>query len=257
MSYECFNVSIKDYIATVVFDHPPVNAQNRRSRDELIDIFDECSDREDVRVVVLTGAGKVFSAGADVKERVGMVKAPGDYIRHNRVTREFIYAIEDCTRPVIAAVNGPAIGAGFRLMLACDIMVAADHAFVQMTEVDVGLSGGMKSRSQHFSRSMSRYMYYTGRRIPATELYRLGVLTACVPAAQLMDTAMDIAREIATKSPLFVAKAKAGFNVVEEMPQRDAYRYEQTLTVQLSKSEDTREAQKAFVEKRKPVFKGR
>jgi enoyl-CoA hydratase len=257
MTYECFKVSVEDYIATVIFDRPPVNAQNRRSREEMIQIFDELSDRDDVRVVVLTGAGRVFSAGADIKERVGLVKAPGDYIRHNRLTREFLYSIDDCSKPVIAAVNGAAIGAGFGLMLRCDIMIAADHAYFQMGEINVGLSGGMKFRAKHFSRSMSRYMYYTGRKIPATELYRVGVLSACVPAAQLMDTAMDIAREIASKSPLAISRAKAGFNVVEEMPERDAYRYEQTITVDLSKSEDTREAQRAFVEKRKPVFKGR
>ena len=254
MAYECFKFSVQDHIATVTYDRPPVNAQNRRARDELIDIFDECGDRDDVRVVILTGAGKVFSAGADVKERVGLVSQPGDYTRHNRVTREFFYAIEDCTKPVIAAVNGPAIGAGFRLMLSCDIMLAADHAWFQMTEVDVGLSGGMKSRTTHFRRSWARYMWYTGRRIPATELYRLGVITACVPAAQLMDTAMDIAKEIASKSPLVIAKAKAAFNAVEEMPEREAYRFEQGITVELSKSRDTREGLQAFVEKRKPKF---
>ena len=113
MAYECFKFSVENHIATVTYDRPPVNAQNRRARDEAIDIFDECGDRDDVRVIILTGAGKVFSAGADVKERVGLVSQPGDYTRHNRVTREFFYAIEDCTKPVIAAVNGPAIGAGF------------------------------------------------------------------------------------------------------------------------------------------------
>ncbi len=257
MAYECFNVSVADHIATVVYDRPPVNAQNRRSRDELIQIFDDCSDRDDVRVVVLTGAGRVFSAGADIKERVGMVKLPGDYIRHNRVTREYFYAVADCAKPVIAAVNGPAIGAGFYLMMSCDIMIAADHAYFQMTEVDVGLSGGMKFLSKHFSRSMARYIYYTGRKVSAAELYRIGVLSACVPQAQLMVTAMELAREIASKSPLAIRKAKAGFNATEEMPERDAYRYEQTITVELAESEDTREAQRAFVEKRKPVFTGR
>jgi enoyl-CoA hydratase len=257
MTYECFKVDVTDYIATVVYDRPPVNAQNRRSRDELIQIFDECSDRDDVRVVVLTGAGRIFSAGADIKERVGLVKAPGDYIRHNRVTREYFYAVADCTKPVIGAVNGAAIGAGFDLAMRCDILVASDQAYFQMSEVNVGLSGGMRFLTKHFSRSMARYIYFTGRKISATELYRLGIITACVPAAQLMDTAMDIAREIVSKSPLTVLRAKAGFIVVEEMPERDAYRYEQTITVDLAKTEDTREAQRAFIEKRKPVFKGR
>ena len=256
MTYQYFKVNVADFVATVVFDHPPVNAQNRASREELIRIFDECSDRDDVRCVLLTGAGKTFSAGADVKERVGMVKEPGDYIRNNRLGRECFYSAADCAKPVIAAVNGPAISAGLYLVLCCDIIVAADHTYFQMRDIDVGLSGGMKILTKHFGRSMSRYMYYTGRRIPTQELYRVGAITACVPAAQLMDTAMEIAAEIASKSPLAIRKTKAGFNVVEEMPERDAYRYEQTITIELSRSEDAREAQLAFIEKRKPVFKG-
>jgi enoyl-CoA hydratase len=257
MNYECFRIKIEDYIATVVFDRPPVNAQNRKSRDELTHIFDSLSDNDNVRVVVLTGAGKTFSAGADVKERVGMAKEDGEYIRHNRVTREFFYAVTDCAKPVITAVNGAAIGAGFCLMMCGDIVLASDNTVVAMTEVDVGLSGGMKFLTQHFGRSYARYIYYTARRIPASELYRLGVIQACVPQEKLMDTAMEIAREIASKSPIAVQTGKRGFNTVEEMPDRDAYRFEQGLTIALSKTEYTKEAQRAFTEKRKPVFKGR
>lgn len=250
MNYECFKVSIADGIATVVFDRPPVNAQNRRSRQELIRIFDSLSDNDAVRVVVLTGAGKVFSAGADIKERVTMDKADGGYIEHNRVTREFLYAVTDCAKPVITAVNGPAIGAGFALMLTGDIMVASETAVFQMPEVDVGLSGGMKFMTQHFGRSFARYIYYTGKRIPAAELHRLGVIQACVPPEELMPTAMGIAREIAAKNPLAIETAKRGFNTVEEMPVRDAYRYEQGLTVMLSKTKYAAEAQGAFGSKR-------
>lgn len=250
MQYECFKVTIADHIATVVFDRPPVNAQNRRSRDEAIDIFDSLSDDDSVRVVILTGAGKTFSAGADIKERAGMDKSHGHYIRHNRVTREFLYAVKDCTKPVITAVNGPAIGAGFVLMLCGDIMIASDTAVFAMPEVDVGLSGGQKFMTEHFGRSYARYIYYTGRRIPAAELYRLGILQACVPPAELMPTAMAIARDIAAKSPLAIETAKRGFITTEEMPVREAYRYEQGLTVMLSKTDYTREAQAAFIEKR-------
>jgi enoyl-CoA hydratase len=109
---------------------------------------------------------------------------------------------------------------------------------------------------QHFSRSMARYMYFTSRRIPAAELHRLGVITNVLPPDQLMAEAKAIAAEIAAKSPTAVRAVKRAFNVVEEMPTRDAYRYEQTITVDLSKSDDTKEAQAAFVEKRKPNFKG-
>ncbi len=248
---------VAEGVATITLDRPPVNAQNRRLREEVTRLFDACSDREDVRCVVLTGAGKSFSAGADIKERVGLVQEPGDYIGHNRLTREFFYAPMDCLKPVICAANGPAIGAGFALMLACDILLASETCWVQMPELDVGLAGGAKFLSEHFSRSTARMMFFTGRRIPAAELHRLGLIEPVLAADQLMPAAMQMAREIAAKSPLALRQAKRSFNVVESMPYREAYRFEQTITEELSRSEDTQEAQRAFLEKRKPVFKGR
>jgi enoyl-CoA hydratase len=257
MNLETVRLEVSDYIATVTIDRPPVNAQNQKAREELIRVFDAISDRDDVRVAILTATGKVFSAGADVKERVGLVKEPGDYIRNNRLVREYFYAISDCAKPVIAAVNGPAFGAGFVLMLSCDIMLASDDAYFVVPELDVGLAGGARFLMDHFGKSMARYIYFTGRRIPAAELHRLGVITACVPHDKLIAEAMQIAREIAAKSPVAVREVKRAFNVVEEMPSRDGYRFEQTVTVALSHSEDAKEAQRAFVEKRKPVFKGK
>jgi enoyl-CoA hydratase/carnithine racemase len=257
MKYQMFRLEVADYIATVTFDRPPVNAQNRQSREEAIHLFDALSDRDDVRCVILTSGSNAFSAGADVKERVGLVREPGDYVRHNRLTREFFYAITDCAKPVVAAVNGAAFGAGFVLALSCDIVIAAEDAYFVMPELDVGLAGGAGFLMQHFSRSMARYMYFTARRIPAAELHRLGVITAVLPPDRLMAEARAVATEIAAKSPGAVTAVKRAFNVAEAMPTRDAYRYEQTITVDLSKTEDTREAQRAFVEKRKPKFTGK
>jgi enoyl-CoA hydratase len=257
MQLEQFRLDVADGIATVTFDRPPVNAQNRRTREELIRVFDTLSDRDDVRVAILTGAGNMFSAGADLKERVDLVHEPGDYVRHNRLVREFFYAVTDCSKPVIAAVNGPAIGAGFVLMLACDIMIASDNAYFSMPEINVGLAGGARFLMEHVARSKLRSIYFTGRRVPAAELYRLGVIEACPPREQLMETALDLAREIAAKSPLAIRHIKRALNTIEELPVRDAYRFEQSVTVELSHTEDAREAQRAFVEKRKPEFKGR
>jgi enoyl-CoA hydratase len=107
-------------------------------------VFDAISDREDARVAILTGTGDVVSAGADMKERPGLVKEPGDYLRHNRITRECFHSIKECTKPVIAAVNWPAAGAGYALMAFCDIVIASENAWVSIPEIDVGLSGGMR-----------------------------------------------------------------------------------------------------------------
>ncbi|SPJ25414.1 enoyl-CoA hydratase/isomerase family protein [Palleronia abyssalis] len=254
---EYHDVTIEDRIAVVTMNRPPVNAQNRRMREELIEIFDALSDDERVGVVILRSGCKAFSAGADIRERTGIEASRGDYVRHNRLAREYFHAVADCEKPVIAAVNGAAIGAGFALMLSADIMLASDDAWFQMPEVNVGLAGGAAFILEHFTKSRCSAMYYTGRRYPASELYRLGVIEAVVPVDKLMDEAMTYAREIAAKSPVAIQFAKRAFGTVQEMPVRDAYRYEQSLTVGLSRTEDAKEAQRAFVEKRQPVFKGR
>lgn len=257
MDLQTVRLSIADYIATVEMNRPPVNAQNAQMRGELTWVFDSISDRDDVRVAILTGTGNMFSAGADIKERPSVAQAPGDYLRHNRVTRECFFSIKECAKPVIAAVNGPAMGAGYALMVYCDIMLASDNAFVSMPEIDVGLSGGARMLLELFPKSKARRMFFTGHRVSAQELYRLGVIEACVPRERLMEEAMKIAHEIAAKSPLAIRYAKDDINTIEEMSMRDAYRYEQNITIALSRTEDAREAQRAFIEKRPPVFKGR
>jgi enoyl-CoA hydratase len=243
-------------VATVKLARPPVNAQNRRFREEIIAVFDMLSDRADVRAVVLTGEGKTFSAGADLKERPSLSEEIGAYPRHNRIVRESFNAVMECEKPVIAAINGAAIGAGCVLALCCDILIASDSGYLAMTEVDVGLAGGVSHVRRFFRESDARLLIYTARRTSGPELYRMGVVSACVSADALLDTAQGIAREIAGKSPLAIKAAKRSFNVTEDLPLRDAYRFEQSQTVALASSEDTKEAQRAFAEKRKPVFKG-
>jgi enoyl-CoA hydratase len=255
--YECFDLEVADLVATVSLNRPPVNAQNRRFREELITLFDCLSDRDDVRAIVLTGKGKTFSAGADLKERPGLTGEIGAYPRHNRTVREGFNAVMECDKPVVAAINGAAIGAGCVLALCCDILVAAEDAYFAMTEVDVGLAGGVAHVRRFFRESDARLLIYTARRIPGPELHRMGVVSACVPQDSLLTTALGIAREIASKSPLAVRAAKRSFNVTENLSLRDAYRFEQTQTVALASTEDTKEAQRAFAEKRKPIFTGR
>ncbi len=253
---ELIQVTVQDHIATVMMNRPPVNAQNTAFREELIQAFDSFTDRDDVRVAILTGFGKMFSAGADMKARP-KGDTPGEYWAFNRYVREMFNAIHECAKPVIAAVNGPALGAGFGLVAACDIILASDNAVFGMPEIDIGLMGGAAMLQQFFGRSRSRRMFFTGWRVPAEELYRTGVIECSVPLDQLMPEAMKLATEIASKSPLAMRYAKQSMNVTMHMPPRDGYRFEQGMTVQLSHSEDAKEARDAFFEKRKPEWKGR
>lgn len=254
---EAFSVALEENVAVVTMRRPPVNAQNRRFREEIIRIFDTLHDTPEVRAIILTGEGRAFSAGADLKERPGLADEPGAYPRHNRLVRAAFDCVMECEKPVIAAINGPAIGAGCVLALCCDILLASEEAFLSMTEVDVGLAGGVRHVLRHFGQSDARLMIMTARRITGPELYRMNVVSACVPGGTLMETAQGIAQEIAGKVPLAVRAAKRSFTLTEELPLHEGYRYEQSQTVALSATEDTREAWRAFAEKRRPVFKGR
>jgi enoyl-CoA hydratase len=257
MEFKTLLVEIKDRIALVTLNRPPVNAQNAEMRADITACFDELSDREDVACIVLTGSGKVFSAGADIRERPNLGATPGAYGRHNRLVRESYYALVECAKPVIAAVNGPAMGAGFGLVMGSDIWVASEDAYVSMPEINVGLAGGVTFLQRVFSQSRARRMFYTGMKVSAQELYRLGLIEACLPADELLPYAMEIARDMASKSPIALRLAKEAARMTMVMPPRDAYRYEQGNTVALSKTEDAKEAQRAFLEKRAPVYTGR
>ena len=256
MPEEIVTLDVTDHVALVTLNRPPVNALNRAMRDAIIETFDAIAERDDIRVAVLTGAGKAFCAGADLKDRPDPTKT-GAYHAHNRVTRETGNAIRECAKPVIAAVNGAALGAGLGLMAACDIFLVAEDAAFGMPEIDVGLAGGGAMLRTIFGRSAMRRMMYTGDRLTGAELYRRGIVEAALPREELLPEAMRMAARIAGKSPLAVNYAKTSANMVDLMPQRDAYRFEQNFTYALSRTEDAKEARMAFVEKRKPDFKGR
>ena len=252
-----FRIEAAGQVATVTISAPPVNAQDRLFREECVQIFDILGAEPDVRAIVLTGDGKTFSAGADLSERGALLSEPGGYSRHNRLVRAAFDCVLECPKPVIAAVNGAAIGAGCVLALVCDILIVAEEAFLSMTEVDYGLAGGVRHVLRAFSPSDARLMIYTAKRITGPELYRMNVASACVPKAELLEAAHGVGQTIAQKVPLAVIAAKRSFGLTEEMPLRDGYRYEQSQTAALAETDDTKEAIAAFREKRKPLFKGR
>jgi enoyl-CoA hydratase/carnithine racemase len=158
---------------------------------------------------------------------------------------------------VIGAINGAALGGGLAIAASCDILIASEAGNLGLPEIDVGLLGGQRHAMRLFSHSRLRTIALTGQRIFGPELYRTGVVEACVAPDELLDTAMEMARTLAAKSPIAMRMAKGSLNAIEEMSLRDGYRYEQNLTGELSKTEDSKEAMRAFAEKRAPVFKGR
>lgn len=254
---ENVRIDIDGHVAVVTLDRAPVNAQTPLFQEEIAFAFDHLSDVDEVRAVVLTGAGRAFCAGVDIKQRAGKEWAPAERRNTLRSARESYHSIVECSKPVIGAINGAALGAGLALVASCDILIASEEASVGLPEVTVGLMGGARHAMQLFGRTWVRHMMLTGERVDAAELYRLGIVQKCVPAADLMPTALATARRIAAYSPLATRLAKQSLNAIEQMSLRDGYRYEQDMTLQLGKSEDSREAMLAFKEKRAPVFKGR
>jgi|TARA_B110000495_G_C22996066_1_gene587232 enoyl-CoA hydratase len=247
----------EDGIAVVSLANPPVNAHSQLLLAEVAWTFDTISDREDIKVAILTGAGKCFCAGADIKERMASVPKPGDHWQNSRRAREAYHSIMECQKPVIAAINGPALGGGLALAASCDILLASEVGCLGLPEINVGLLGGGRHAQRLFSHSRLRRMMLTGLRVFGPELYRLGVVEQCVSPDELMEVTLDLAREIAQKSPVAIKLAKQGLNQIEEMTLRDGYRFEQNMTAEVRKSADSKEAMQAFIEKRKPIFTGK
>jgi len=245
------------HVAILTLDSPPVNALTRTLNDELIQALDIISETPDIRAVVLTGAGKVFCAGADLKGRAENIKHPGDMGAHARRTRECFHAIRECAKPVVAAINGAALGSGLAMVASSDIIIASERATLGLPEVDVGLLGGCSHAMRLFGHSRLRRMALTGYRVPGEELYRLGIVEACTPHDELLPQALGLAQAIAAKSPVSTRMGKHTLNVIEDMSLRDGYRYEQDMTAAIGLTDDAREAQLAFKEKRAPVFQGR
>jgi len=253
-------VDITDHIAVVTLDRPPVNAVDHASLDELATAFSSLDDNREVRVAIFTAAGdRAFMAGLDLRAVAPDAdESPARFVTDpGLVAREPMWAITDCAVPVIGAINGPALGAGLAFAVCCDILIAADTATFGTTEINVGLLGASAHLSRLVGRHKAREMFFTGETVTADELHRLGVVRAVVPRAELMDTALELARTLATKSPIAMRLAKESMNRVEDLSLRDGYRTEQEYTARLQRFDDAREARAAFLERRDPEWKWR
>ena len=257
MQAEFVKVEVADHLATVTLDRPPVNAMNRSLLSEIHDTFRTVAEDWDVRTVILASASeRVFCAGADLK---GMGKRPDGppLTDAGRGVRDAMWAVLDCPVPVIAAVNGPALGAGLAFAACCDIIVASERAVFGCPEVEVGLLGAGSHLQRMVGPYRMRELYYTARRVSAEEMFRLGGISRVVDHDCLMEGARGIADEIIRKSPAAIRLAKEALNRVEHLPFKEAYRTEQDYTARLSHFDDSKEAMLAFRERREPQFKGR
>jgi len=255
-------------IAVVTIDRPPVNALDSQTFRELADAFEAFGHDRTVSVAVLTGAGdRTFCGGVDLQdsprryrpdgraEDGGAQGDPADQIDPGAVVRRCFWGIYDCAVPVIAAVNGPAIGAGLALAASCDLIVASERARFALKEITVGVLGGVRHAQRLVGPWKAKRMFLTGEWVPAEELYRLGSVESVVPPDQLMPTALELATSIAVNSPIAVRLAKESANRVEPLGLQDGYRLEQDYTTRVNRYADAGEARRAFLEKRHPEFR--
>lgn len=249
-------ITFNQGVAEITIDCPPVNAITLDIYQQIGEAFEASETWDDIHCIVFTGAGtRAFCAGLDLNEFLEATTAEDP--ARARVVRRCFTSIREAAIPTIAAVNGPALGAGAVLASVCDIRIAADSARFGMPEINVGRCGGAAHMGRHIPQGMLRRMFFTGEPIDAQEAWRLGFVQEITSPEALMDTARSLAQTIASKSPLGLRYGKQALNQIEFLPVDEGYAIEQRFSTLLMTTEDAREATRAVVEKRKPEFRGR
>jgi enoyl-CoA hydratase len=247
-------------IAIVTVNRPKVlNALNALTLDELRRVVLDLKQDDSVRAVVLTGAGeKAFVAGADINELAVQTPTGG---REHALTGQHVFdLIENLGKPVIAAINGYALGGGCELAMACTLRIAADTAKIGQPEINLGIIPGYAG-TQRLSRLVGKgkamELILTGAPIGAVEAERIGLVNRVVPAADLMNDAKRLASDLAKNAPIAMRYIINAINKGLEMPFAEGCVFEATLFGLVASTDDMREGTKAFLEKRKPEFRGR
>jgi len=255
--------TVEDHVATLVIDHPPVNALNSQTLMELSAALDELLADDAAKVIVVTGGGQLaFVAGADIGEIGSIVKS-----RDGRAALEMIELgqcvfakIERSPKPVIAAINGACLGGGLELAMACHIRIAGDRARLGQPEINLGIIpgwGGTQRLPRIVGASKATEMILTGDQITAQQALQLRLVNLVVPGGEVMRQAKGLARKIADKSAVTVSAALTAIGAGLDGGAQTGFAKEREQFARIADSEDVREGVTAFLEKRSPQFKDR
>ena len=259
MTFETLLVERDNAVCVVTINRPKVlNALNRQTINELSQVMSDLQQDRDVRAVVVTGAGeKAFVAGADINELAVLSPAEGQL--HARRGQAVFDAIEQLGKPVVAAINGFALGGGCELAMACTIRIAAESARLGQPEINLGIIPGYAG-SQRLTRLVGKgralEILLSGDMVPAVRAFEIGLVNRVVPAAELMAEAKKVASSLAAKAPLAIRYIIEAVNHGAEMPLPDAQFLEASLFGLVAASDDMKEGTKAFLEKRPPSWQG-
>ncbi len=252
-------VRIQPPVAWVVLNRPDkLNAISVEMLRELSNVLDELEEDERVRVLILTGEGRAFSAGADVQSFIGIT--PVKAMIYSRKFQEVLFKLEYYTKPVIAALNGYTLGGGLELAMAADFRIASETAMLGQPEINLGFipgAGGTQRLPRLVGRSRAKELIYTGDMIPAQEAARIGLVDRVVPPERLEQEARQLAMKLAEKPPLALMAAKYAIQMGLETNIWTGMALESSLFGLLFSTDDVAEGVAAFLEKRKPKFKGR
>ncbi|OGS49421.1 MAG: crotonase [Euryarchaeota archaeon RBG_16_68_13] len=249
---------MEDRIAIVTVNRPEaLNALNSKVLQELVMTFEHLAGAHDVRAIILTGAGeKAFVAGADIKE---MSKLTGlEMQKFSEMGRRLGDLMGGCSKPIIAAINGYALGGGCELAMACDIRIASDRAWIGQPEINIGIIagfGGTQRLPRLIGPGRAVEMLLTGDWVDAATAERIGLVNRVVPSDRLLLEAKALAAKIASKGTMGVALTKACVRAAQEMPLSAGLSYESAAFGIVGSTEDKAEGMKAFLEKRSPVWK--
>lgn len=259
MNYQYLLVDVIDQIATVTINRPPVNPLNTQVFSELSDVFRKLDEDDNVRVVVLTGSGeKAFVAGADITEMAGL-----DLVginKMNKISRVVFSQIENSTKPVIAALNGLALGGGLELALVCDLRISTEKAKFAFPEVGLGIipgGGGTQRLQKIVGQGVAKELLFFGEMFGAVRAHELGIVNKVVPAEELMSVAQEWARKLAQKPPVALQMVKQAVNTGSNTDIESGLIIEAACFGNAFSTEDRKEGLNAFVEKRQPVYSGR
>ncbi len=256
--YQTLRLHVRDHIATVELHRPDaMNAMNMQMLFELGRVFGSIDDDPSVWAVILTGQGRAFCVGADLKERQTMAVA--DVSRRRRLAPRILGGVARCRRPVIAAVNGFAFGGGFELALLCDILLAGESARFALPETSLGVipGGGATQRlPRMIGTHKAKELIFTGRRLDAQEALALGILNRVVPDAALMEEARTLAAQMLANAPMALQQAKRAIDATANMGLEAGLEFEAEAYQACLASSDRSEALAAVRDKRKPRFIG-